>query len=84
MFESPQSMPAQIDQAEELALVTIYNGKNGDTLNALWYKKYCEKEATSLFQVDPKSLPPTTEASSFHSKRVFPQINQWKDPECDM
>ena len=38
MFESPQSMPAQIDQAEESALVTIYNGKNGDTLNALRYK----------------------------------------------
>ena len=84
MFESPQSMPAQIDQAEESALVTIYNGKNGDTLNALRYKKYCEKVATSLSQVDPKSLPPTTEASSFHSKRVFLQINQWKDPECDM
>ena len=48
MFESPQSMPAQIDQAEESALVTIYNGKNGDTLNALWYKKYCENVATSL------------------------------------
>ena len=48
MFDSPHSMPAQIDQAGESALVTIYNGKNGDTLNALRYKKYCEKVATSL------------------------------------
>ena len=77
-------MLAQIDQAGESALVIIYNGKNGDTLNALWYKKYCEKVATSLSQVDPKSLPPTTEASSFYSKRVVLQIHQWKDPECDM
>ena len=36
MFDNPHSMPVQIDQAGESALVTICNGKKGDTLNALW------------------------------------------------
>ena len=84
IFDNPHSKPAQKDQAGESSLVTIYNGKSGDTLNALRYKRYCEKVATSLSQVDPKSLPPTTEAANFHSKRVFLQIIQWKDPECDL
>ena len=33
-------------------------------------------------QVDPKSLPPTSAAAKFHSRRVFLQVNQWKDPQC--
>ena len=35
-------------------------------------------------QVDPKSLPPTSAAAKFHSRRVFLQVNQWKDPKCDL
>ena len=58
IFDNPHSTQAQIDQAGESALVLIYNGKKGDSLNGLRYKKYCEKVATSLSQVDPKSLPP--------------------------
>ena len=84
IFDNPHSTQAQIDQAGESALVLIYNGKKGDSLNGLWYKKYCEKVAMSLSQVDPKLLPPTAAAASFHSKRVFLQINQWKDSECDL
>ena len=48
IFDNPNSTPAQIDQAGECALVIIYNGKNGDTLNAVRYKKYCKKIATFL------------------------------------
>ena len=84
IFDNLHSTQAQIDQAGESALVLIYNGKKGDSLNGLRYKKYCEKVATSLSQVDPKLLPPTAAAASFHSKRVFLQINQWKDSECDL
>ena len=40
--------------------------------------------AMSLSQADPKLSPPTAAAASFHSKRVFLQINQWKDSECDL
>ena len=35
IFENSHMIPAQIDHTEESVLVIIYNGKNGDTLNAL-------------------------------------------------
>ena len=84
IFDNSHSAPIQIEQAGEKALVAIYNGKKTDTLNALRHKKYCDKVSTSLAQVDPKALPPTAAAAKFHSKRVFLQINQWKDSDCDM
>ena len=64
--------------------MAIYNGKNSDSLNMLQYKRYSEKVATSASQVDPKNLPPTSAAAKYHSFRVFLQVNQWKDTECDM
>ena len=84
VFDSPHSTRTQIDTAGEHALVAIYNGKVGDSLNVLRHKKYCDKVATSLASVDPKGLPPTSAAAKFHSRRVFLQINQWKDSNCDM
>ena len=62
----------------------LYNGKKSDALDGLRYKKYCNKVATSLTQVDPKVLPPTSAAVKFHSRRVFLQTNQWKHPQCDL
>ena len=40
--------------------------------------------ASSLASVDPKGLPPTSAAGKYHSYRVFFQICQWKNSECDM
>ena len=37
-----------------------------------------------MIQVDPKNLPPTSAAAKFHSYRVFLQINQWKNSDCNM
>ena len=59
---------AQIDHAGEAAFVVMYNGKKSDTLDGLRYKKYCDKVATSLTQVDPKVLPPTSAAAKFQSR----------------
>ena len=62
----------------------MYNWEKSDTLDGLRYKKYCDKVATSLTQVDPKVLPHTSAAAKFHSRQVFLQTNQWKDPQCDL
>ena len=48
----------------------------------LRYKKYTEKVAKSLTQVDPKNLPPTSAAAKYHSYRVFLQVTEWKDIDC--
>ena len=54
------------------------------TLDGLLYKKYCDKVATSLTQVDPKVLPFTSAAVMFYSRQVFLQINCWIDPQFDL
>ena len=82
VFDNSNATQAQIDKAGKAAFVVMSNGKKSDTLDSLQYKKYCDKVATSLTQVDPKSLPPTSAAAKFPSWRVFLQVNQWKDPQC--
>ena len=79
VFDNPNATQAQIDHAGEAAFVVMYNvnGKKSNTLDGLRYKKYCDKVATSLTQVDPKVLPPTSAAAAkFHSRRVILQANQ--------
>ena len=68
VFDNPNATQAQIDHAGEAAFVVMYNGKKSDTLDGLRYKKYCDKVATSLTQVDPKVLPPTSAAAKFQSR----------------
>ena len=45
----------------------IHNGKKGESLNSLPYKKYYKIMAMSLSQVDPKL---SAAAASFHSKSL--------------
>ena len=62
VFDNPDSNHDQVREAGEKALVAIYGGRKTDSLNQLRYKKYTEKVAKSLTQVDPKNLPPTSAA----------------------
>ena len=84
VFDSTLSTSSQIESAGERVLVVMYGGKNNESLNSLRHRKYCEKLASSLASVDPKGLPPTSAAGKYHSYRVFFQICQWKNSECDM
>ena len=84
VFDNPNSNHDQVREAGEKALVAIYGGKKTDSLNQLRYKKYTEKVAKSLTQVDPKNLPPTSAAAKYHSYRVFLQVTEWKDIGCDI
>lgn len=54
VFDNPNSNHDQVREAGEKALVAIYGGKKSDSLNQLRFKKYTEKVAKSLTQVDPK------------------------------
>ena len=70
----------------EEALVSLYGGSEGEELNCLRYRRFCEKVARSSKHVESQILPPTAAASKFHSLRVYYQIQEWKgcsdlDPE---
>ena len=71
VFDSTLSTSSQIESAGERVLVVMYGGKNNESLNSLRHRKYCEKLASSLASVDPKSLLPTSAAGKLHSYRVF-------------
>ena len=62
----------------------MYNGKPGELLDSLRYKRFCEKVATNTSHVQPQSLPPTSAAGKYHSLRVYFQIKQLKDSENDL
>ena len=84
VFDSPISTHEEIAPAGEKVFMALYNGKANDSLNTLRFSKYCEKVAKNLNKVEPRSLPPTSAAAKFHSYRVFLQICQWKNQQCDL
>ena len=71
VFDNPNATQAQIDHAGEAAFVVMYNGRKSDTYDSPRYKKYCDKVALSLTQVDPKVLPPSFIAGVSFCKQTY-------------
>ncbi|PIK46569.1 hypothetical protein BSL78_16578 [Apostichopus japonicus] len=61
-------------KAGESALVSLYKGSAGDTLDKLSLERFQQKVATSASCVRPENLPPTSSAAKFHSLRVYHQV----------
>ncbi|XP_065915240.1 uncharacterized protein [Dysidea avara] len=78
VFCTSSATPKEIIAAGEQALVAMYNGKPGETLDCLRYKCFCEKVATNNTFIHPQTLPPTSAAAKYHSLRVYLQIQEWK------
>ncbi|KAL8567579.1 hypothetical protein ACOMHN_054392 [Nucella lapillus] len=70
--------------AGEIALVCLYNGRTGDTLDSLRYQRFHEKVSSCATSVQIQSLPPTTAAVKYHSLRVYLQVQEWINPEADL
>ena len=56
MFSDREATREDIIYAGERALVCLYNGKDGDTLDYIRYTKFCQKVATSSKPVTAKSF----------------------------
>ena len=61
-----------IAEAEENALVSVYNRK--DTLRL---ERFNERVRAGTKRVHSRSLPPTSSAAKYHSLRVYCQVQQW-------
>ena len=77
-FSRPSSTREEIIAAGEESLLIVYGGKGCTTLDKLRLTRFCEKIATSMKMVSPESLPPTSAATSFHSMRVYYQVQVWQ------
>ncbi|KAG1701346.1 hypothetical protein GQR58_004811 [Nymphon striatum] len=69
--------------AGENALVCLYNGQPGETLNKLRLQRFCQKVSTSTVRVEPRTLPPTSASAKQHCLRVYVQVQQWKGVGMD-
>ncbi len=78
VFDDANITLQQIIEAGEHALVTMYRGKTIDTLNELRLMRFCQKVGSSISSVKPQTLPPTSFAASYHSLRVYHQVQEWK------
>ena len=79
VFDNLASTVDEVKTAGENALVCLYGGKPGQTLDQLRYQRYLEKLACKSKSIQPQSLPPTSSAVKYHSLRVYLQIREWKD-----
>ncbi|GFN80279.1 hypothetical protein PoB_000678500 [Plakobranchus ocellatus] len=65
---------ADIIASGEKALISVYGGRAGDTLDMLRYKRFWEKVTSSITTVQVRSLSPTSAAAKYHSLRVYLQV----------
>jgi len=59
--------------AGENALVCLYNGQPGETLDTLRLQRFCQV-STSIVIVEPRPLPPTSASAKQHCLRVYVQV----------
>ena len=64
----------------ENALVLLFNGKLGQSLDSLQYQRYQDKLPTNTAKIDAKTLA----AAKFHSHRVHAQVLQWRGEEVNV
>ena len=79
-FLNPESSKQDIIAQGEKAMLWIYGESDTEinSLDALRYRKFQTKTATSVAAVQLKSLPPTSAATANHSLRVYYQVQEWK------
>ena len=71
IFLQENATLADISSAGEAALVCLYTGAVGDTLDKLRLQRFHQKVATSRHFLQPENLPPTSSAAKYHSLHVY-------------
>ena len=74
VFLQENATQADISSAGEGALVWLYTGAMGDTLDKLRLLRFHQKVATSTRFVQPENLHPTSLAAKYHSLRMYFQV----------
>lgn len=80
LFYKSNCSQNEIDVAGERAMIIVYSGLPTDNLDNLRYQNFKAKVLTASLttSVNPKSLPPTSAAMKFHSRRTYLQVNYLK------
>ena len=84
-FRDPDADQLAVETSGIKAMVSLFNGTQSESLEALRYSSLCRKVASAKTFVKPENLPPTTSAANLHSRRTYLQMMQWmrKDDHMD-
>ncbi|KAJ8870157.1 hypothetical protein PR048_029169, partial [Dryococelus australis] len=72
----------EIQAAGHAAMVSLYSGRTGETLDEIRHRMF-KLKATKSIRVKPEVLPPTKDVSALHSLRVYHQVQQWMGTDMD-
>ncbi|CAG2194071.1 unnamed protein product [Mytilus edulis] len=67
--------------AGENIISSLYNGAPYEGLNVLRYRKFAARVLTNKTCVQIHTLPPTSNAASFHSQRAYLQMKMWMNKD---
>ena len=81
IFGRADATKQDITVAGEKAMLHLYNASSTESLNSLRYIRFCQRVATGTLSLQPENLPSTFSAASFHSLRVYYQVQRWKGVE---
>lgn len=81
VFTSPQSEISEIIEAGKTAIVMLYNGRKGQSLNELRYTRFADKFLSAKSCIEVQTLPMTDSSAYYHSLRVYLQTQIWMGNE---
>ena len=81
VFNCNTATKTDIITAGENALVALYHGNPGESLDHLRLQVFYKKVSRSTTCVHPRGLPPTSAAAKYHLLRVYHQVQQWSGLE---
>ena len=76
-FCTPNTDPEVIEREGCKAMVSLFNGRETDSLESLRSRSLSKKICTAKSFVKPERLPPTTSSAKLHSRRTYLQLMQW-------
>ena len=76
-FCTPHQPHTVIEKSGKEAMMTLFGGKEPDSLTSLRHKLLSTKIVSAKSFVKPDKLPPTESATKFHSLRVYLQVMTW-------
>ena len=77
IFCSQNKDQVSVENAGCKAMVSLFNGRESDSLSALWYIYLCKKVAAARSFVSAERLPHTASATKYHSLRTYYQVIVW-------
>lgn len=66
----------EVVDAGQQILLALYDGKDASTLDCFRYQLFCSKVALWTHFLEVHALPPASAAASYHSLRVYLQVQQ--------